>query len=315
MRFYPTYFLNKLDPLEILVKLQKNKFVMWLLGGLFRRLISLMQDKLIFLTNQVGERTIRKKYQKYAEDVSFTTNICGKDIKLAGLWMRALNSSGAIRENVPVVIPFLGQIQRQEEFQFYMPSDLIGKVHIVAINYPGYAESEGTPSEASLFAMAERTYDWVKENIPHSRVYVMGYSLGTGVAAYLSSRRKIDGLTLVTPYSSMLDVVHHNFSSLERSVLEQHLRHKFDSVTYLTDETNHTPCYIIRAEKDAVIPRELTRVLSKELRIKGTRFGNVVIPHASHMFETSSQKDLLADQIGISIKTFNVIYRGEKEPE
>lgn len=313
MRFYPTYLLAKIDPLEVMVKLQSNKTFMFFFGGLVKVFIRLRQDKLIFLTDQVNERVIRKKYKKYAEDVSFIANIGKKDTKLAGLWMKALNRQGEVRENVPVIIPFLGQIQRQEDFQFYMPPELIGKIHIVGINYPGYAESEGTASEESLFEMAECTYDWIKSKVPHSKVYVMGYSLGTGVAAYLSARKGVDGLTLITPYSSLLDVVHHNFSNLEKSMLEQHLRHKFDSVAYLTEEDNTTPCYIIRAEKDDVIPTELTRVLSKELRKKGTRYGNVVIPNASHMFETHAQKDLLATQIGTSIKTFDVLYRQSSE--
>ncbi len=59
------------------------------------------------------------------------------------------------------------------------------------VDYRGYGESGGRPSEASLAADALAWYDHVAPGA--ARVYVLGRSLGSGVAVQLAASRRVDG--------------------------------------------------------------------------------------------------------------------------
>jgi abhydrolase domain-containing protein 12 len=67
-------------------------------------------------------------------------------------------------------------------------------VNVVAKDYRGFGDSQGTPSEEGLQRDARATYKWIRqrrlsessvgENSP--AIYIAGQSLGTGVAARLA---------------------------------------------------------------------------------------------------------------------------------
>jgi uncharacterized protein len=75
---------------------------------------------------------------------------------------------------------------------------------VALVNYRGFGQSEGTPSQANAFADATFIYDTLtrRPDIDAKRVVAMGYSLGTGVATYLSEQRPTAGTVLVAPYDS-----------------------------------------------------------------------------------------------------------------
>ena len=64
--------------------------------------------------------------------------------------------------------------------------------NIAIISYPGYENSEGEDSEQTLKEMGLCVYDAmaIREDVDSDKIYLMGYSLGTGVANYVASQRK-----------------------------------------------------------------------------------------------------------------------------
>ena len=89
--------------------------------------------------------------------------------------------------------------------------------NFMAIDYPGYGRSSGSPSEEAIFKMALLAYDYAttRNDVDGSKIVVEGYSLGTGAAAYLASQRSVTGLILIAPfdqalsmYNSQLDIFH-----------------------------------------------------------------------------------------------------------
>lgn len=129
---------------------------------------------------------------------------------------------------------------------------------LIGFNYRGYGESSGSPSEKNLFADAIALYDRLeKDGILHqSKTILYGKSLGTGVVAYLSSLRPTKALILITPYDSLLAVAAGKYRFFPVKYL---LRHRFDSVKYLTPYNN--PLLIIYGGKDVVIPNRYTQNL------------------------------------------------------
>ena len=72
---------------------------------------------------------------------------------------------------------------------------------VYLLNYRGYGESTGYPTEKGIFSDALLLFDKVQEK--HQKISVIGRSLGSGVAVYLASKRPLNKLALITPYDSI----------------------------------------------------------------------------------------------------------------
>ena len=114
-------------------------------------------------------------------------------------------------------------------------------------NYRGYAGSSGDPTEAALFEDALALFDRVSSG--HRKVLVIGRSLGSGVALYLATQRKIDQLVLVTPYDSVEKVASNMFPVFPVRLL---LKDKFNSMPRA--QQIHIPTLMLLAEQDSVVP-------------------------------------------------------------
>lgn len=114
------------------------------------------------------------------------------------------------------------------------------------LHYRGYGGSEGVPSEAALFADALALHAHVAA--AHSRIRVLGRSLGSGVAVYLASHREVEQLVLITPYDSIAAVAAQQFPYLPVDWL---LLDRFDSVAHAA--AVRAPTRILVAERDEVI--------------------------------------------------------------
>ncbi|KAJ3386263.1 hypothetical protein HDU80_000463 [Chytriomyces hyalinus] len=81
--------------------------------------------------------------------------------------------------------------------------------NVVAVDYRGFGDSEGSPTEADLAIDARAAYNWiVDQGVPHTNIVLLGHSLGTGVAARLARDLGKDGifprgLVLQAPYMSI----------------------------------------------------------------------------------------------------------------
>lgn len=79
---------------------------------------------------------------------------------------------------------------------------------VCAVDYPGYGLSEGRPSEAAIFACADRAYQYLMEcGYQPEQIVVWGRSLGSGPACYIASRLRCERLILETPFSSTYRVI------------------------------------------------------------------------------------------------------------
>jgi uncharacterized protein len=120
------------------------------------------------------------------------------------------------------------------------------------INYRGYGKSSGTPSEEALFEDALLIYDQVKDE-GYDKIILVGRSLGSGVAVYVAGKREVDGIILITPYDSILNVAKERYFMFPVSLL---LKHPFNSLEYA--ENIKCPTLMLIAENDEVISHERT---------------------------------------------------------
>lgn len=127
---------------------------------------------------------------------------------------------------------------------------------VYLVSYRGFGASEGEPSEESLAGDALALFDYVRQRHGRTGIDVIGYSLGSGVAAHVAARRPVRRLALVTPYDTLADVGQAHYRWLPVRLLA---RERYDSVSNLSRRTG--PTLIVRAGKDKVIPATNTQRL------------------------------------------------------
>ena len=127
---------------------------------------------------------------------------------------------------------------------------------IVVFNYRGYRPSSGRPSAAALLADGVLIHDHVQQTLGPARIIAVGYSLGSGVAAYLARERPIAGLILVTPFDALEAVAQQRYPWAPVHWL---IRHRMPSVDFLRGSA--VPTAVIASERDVIVPPERTAVL------------------------------------------------------
>jgi pimeloyl-ACP methyl ester carboxylesterase len=144
---------------------------------------------------------------------------------------------------------------------------------LFALHYRGYNGSTGEPSEANLIADSLALFDRVHED--HSRIVLIGRSLGSGVAIHVASLRPVARLILVTPYDSLQEIAARRFPLFPVRWL---LLDKFESWRYAPHVS--APTLLLAAEYDKVIPRASTQLLYE--RLPKPLATLIVVPDADH---------------------------------
>lgn len=133
---------------------------------------------------------------------------------------------------------------------------------VYLFEYPGYGARPGEPSESGIKAAAVEAVELL---LSHGAgpLYLVGESLGSGVASYLSSRypEQVSGLLLVTPFTSLVDVAAHHYSFLPVRAL---LGERYDSGKALRHYRR--PVAFLVAGSDEIVPPTLGQRLYDSYR-------------------------------------------------
>lgn len=147
---------------------------------------------------------------------------------------------------------------------------LFPEADVVAFHYRGYAPSAGSPSAKALLEDSPLVHDLAVARVRPAKTVAIGFSVGSGVAAGLASRRPLDGLVLVTPFDSMTKVAARQYPWLPVRWL---FRHEFRAADWVRG--SRVPTAIIAAERDTLIPAERTDGLRRAV-------GNLVYDRTIH---------------------------------
>jgi len=154
-----------------------------------------------------------------------------------------------------LIIGFGGNAWNGQDVAEYL-HELFPGHDVVAFHYRGYPPSTGEPSAEALIADAPLVYDAAVKRLKPARTLIVGFSIGTGIAAQLSADRKVDGLILVTPFDSLKGVAQSMYPWLPIGPL---FAHEIDAAGPLA--TSQVPVAIISAERDEIVPGERTDAL------------------------------------------------------
>jgi uncharacterized protein len=164
--------------------------------------------------------------------------------RLAGLRMSPANGNA---EGAPLLLGFGGNAWNAENVSLYL-HDLFPHAEVVAFHYRGYRPSTGRPSAEALLADSLQIFD-ILEPGKGRRVVAVGFSIGSGAAAYLAQHRPLSGLILVTPFDSLEALAREHYWWAPVGLL---LRHHMSTIDFI----RHTsvPTAFIAAGRDVVVP-------------------------------------------------------------
>jgi uncharacterized protein len=119
---------------------------------------------------------------------------------------------------------------------------------LVALSYRGYGGSSGVPSEMGLLLDAATAYRFAAERYAAKRIFVWGFSLGTGPAVATAAEHPVGGLILEAPYTSTVEVAASLFPIIPvRQLMRDHFRsdERIGKVT--------APLLVLHGERDPAI--------------------------------------------------------------
>jgi uncharacterized protein len=195
------------------------------------------QEKIIFHPQKL-DKNYNFAFENEFEKLNFKT----KDgVSLNGLLFKAKESKGLVfyLHGNAGSLKNWGQI-----------SDLYTNLDydIFILDYRGFGKSEGEiKSEKQLFEDNQLVYDKFKERYSEKNIIVIGYSIGSGLAAKLASKNNPKHLILQAPYYSLVDLVKNKYSFIPSFLL----KYKIETEKFLID--CKMPITIFHGDNDNVI--------------------------------------------------------------
>eukprot|EP00826_Nyctotherus_ovalis_P034917 TRINITY_DN2950_c0_g1_i12.p1 TRINITY_DN2950_c0_g1~~TRINITY_DN2950_c0_g1_i12.p1 ORF type:complete len:365 (+),score=57.74 TRINITY_DN2950_c0_g1_i12:73-1167(+) len=124
------------------------------------------------------------------------------------------------------------------------------KVHVMAMEYPGYGIYQGSPSADAILKDTDRLFGFLTKilGILPSDIIIFGRSIGSGPATYLASRQKVFALVLMSAYTSIRAVAKHLAGALCSLLVADRFRN-IDLIPLVK-----SPIFIVHGMRDPLIP-------------------------------------------------------------
>jgi pimeloyl-ACP methyl ester carboxylesterase len=133
--------------------------------------------------------------------------------------------------------------------------------HVIAFHYRGYAQSSGRPSAQALLTDSLEVFDHLEQAQTNEPIVAVGFSIGSGVAAYLAQHRPVAGLILVTPFDSLEAVARDLYWWAPVRLL---FRHHMPTIEFVRGSLARTA--LIIARRDTVVPARRSAPLRPAIR-------------------------------------------------
>lgn len=141
-------------------------------------------------------------------------------------------------------------------------------------DYRGFGKSSGEiRSERQFLNDAQLAYDEARKHYKEEEIIIVGYSVGTGPAGWLTIHNHPQKLALMAPYYSMSDLSAHYYHILPNFIV----KYKFETFRYLPKVK--VPVCVFHGKNDETIPFSSSKRLAGLLK-KEDRF--VPLEHQGH---------------------------------
>lgn len=129
---------------------------------------------------------------------------------------------------------------------------------LLILDYPGYGESEGSPSERGLYACADAGWAYLvsRTDVDPGRIAVYGRSVGSVPALYLATAHPVRAVVLESALSSAADMARVHYPFLPRFILRLSLNN-VERAGRLT-----APLLVFHGEQDQIAPPWMGRAVA-----------------------------------------------------
>ncbi len=174
----------------------------------------------------------------------------------------------------PTVVFFHGNGEELADTAWLAEELVRRDLGVLAAEYPGYGLAAEYPTTeetigADAFALLDHA---IRQGIPPSKQVLMGHSLGAAVAVEMARRGQGARLVLVSPFTSMTDMVKKVAPFLPATLI---VKDRWESLAKA--ESIGIPAMVVHGENDALIPCAMGRALAAALRTTAR-----VVPQAGH---------------------------------
>jgi uncharacterized protein len=210
-------------------------------------LIYFFQPKLIFFPNSEIEATPALISLQY-EDISLTTT----DGKALSAWWIPHPEA---RATLLFLHGNAGNIShRLDSINIFHQLGL----SVLIIDYRGYGNSTGEPSEQGTYIDAETAWNYLinEKNVESDNIVIFGRSLGGAVATWLAEKHSSAGLIVESSFTSIADMGRHYYPYLPTSLLA---RIKYSSIDRIVNIKS--PMLFIHSKDDEIIPYKFGKQL------------------------------------------------------
>jgi pimeloyl-ACP methyl ester carboxylesterase len=256
------------------------RFVMTALGGyiVLCGLVMLLEPALIFLPSPYdgGPEWRLPERDPTVEDVWIETE---DGRRIHGWWVSP--PGGAPAEHT---ILFLHGNAGNLAGRGWWAQRLAGlPAQVLLIDYAGYGRSQGSPTEATVFADVRAAHRYLLEErlVPPRSLVVYGKSLGGGPACYLATERPVGGLILDSAFTSVPDMGARQFPFLPVRLLS---RHRFDNLSRIPGLK--VPLLHYHSRHDEIVPFAMAPILH----------GAAPDPKTFHAYEGPGHNELIAEK-------------------
>ncbi len=147
--------------------------------------------------------------------------------------------------------------------------------NFIVFEYPGYGKDSHAPGESIFLRQALELVLHVKTNDQkHLPVYLVGESLGTGVATFVATQTDIKGLILISSYPSIARLAQYHYPFFPVKFL---MKHKFPAWAWAGQTKTQT--ILFHGSNDDIIPVRFARL--QVLNFKGKK-ELIEIPDCGH---------------------------------
>ncbi|MEN4052935.1 MULTISPECIES: alpha/beta hydrolase [Sulfurimonas] len=134
---------------------------------------------------------------------------------------------------------------------------LYPQVRIITFNYRSYGKSEGVPNEKNLLQDGLKIAQLIKKN--YGDFYLLGFSIGSSVAAYVASKVDVKALFLVGAFDSIPSLAAKKFGINVAAMI----RYKFQTKKFM--QNVHAASYLFVSRDDETTYIENARALKESI--------------------------------------------------
>ncbi|HXV85773.1 MAG TPA: alpha/beta fold hydrolase, partial [Gemmatimonadales bacterium] len=135
---------------------------------------------------------------------------------------------------------------------------------LLILDYRGYGESEGDPTEPGLYRDADAAWDHLeaRPDVDPEQIAVYGRSLGAAVALYLADTHPVRAVALESPFSTAADMAREHYALLPTFIL----RLSMDNLARAA--RLRVPLLVFHGTEDRIAPLRMGRAVAEAGRAR-----------------------------------------------